>query len=109
MNLDFISTPEEALCHLFFHCCFKDGKMTATEIETVSEKLVAAGLNRELNFKDEIIRYQSYRNEITDEPAYIKNLIAHIHPTNDLALFSFCVELCISDGLLQAEEEPLLH
>jgi uncharacterized tellurite resistance protein B-like protein len=103
------TTPEEAVTHLFFHCCFRDGKMTGTEIEAVSEKLVAIGLNRELNFKDEVVRYESYKDQITDEAAYIENLVAHIHPTNELALFSFCVELCLSDGLLQAGEETLLH
>lgn len=103
------TTPDEAVCHLFFHCCFRDGKMTATEIDVVSEKLVAMGLNRELNFRDEVIRYQSYQDQITNEAAYLENLIAHIHPTNELALFSFCVELCLSDGLLQTGEETLLH
>jgi hypothetical protein len=27
---------------------------------------------------------------------------------HDLALYSYCVELCLSDGLLSAEEESLL-
>jgi len=107
MNLEF--TPEEALCHLFFHCCFRDGKMTEKEIDVVSEKLVTIGLNRELNFKNEMIRYQSYRSEIDDEGMYVKKLVAQIHPKNELALFSFCIELCLGDGQLQAEEEALLH
>jgi len=109
MNLEQISTPHEALSHLFFHVCFKDGKITDSEIDVVSDKLIAAGLNEDLNFKDEVIRYRSYRNEITDETAYLEALIARIHPTNELALFSFCVELCLSDGLLQPEEEALLQ
>jgi uncharacterized tellurite resistance protein B-like protein len=102
-------SPEEALSHLFFHCCFRDGKLTENEIDVVSGKIVEIGLNRELSIKEEVIRYQAYRNEITDEGAYIKNLVAQIHPTNELALFSFCVELCLGDGTLQAEEETLLH
>ena len=109
MTPDSITTPDEALSHLFFHCCFKDGAITKDEIKIVSEKLVATGLNAELNFKDEVIRYQSYRNEIQDEAAYLQKLVAVIHPTNELALFSYCVELCLSDGLLQPEEETLLQ
>lgn len=79
------------------------------EIKAVSEKLVAAGLNNELNFKDEVIRYQSYRNKITDEAAYLRKLISTMRPVNGLALYSFCIELCLSDGLLQAAEEQLLQ
>ena len=109
MNPEFVTTPNEALSHLFFHVCFKDGKITDSEIDAVSDKLIAAGLNDDLNFKDEVVRYRSYRNEITDEAAYLNELIARIHPTNELALFSFCVELCLSDGLLQPEEEVLLQ
>lgn len=79
------------------------------EIKAVSEKLVAVGLNKDLNFKDEVIRYRSYRNEITNEEAYLENLISYIEPANRLALYSFCIELCLSDGLVQAEEEQLLQ
>jgi hypothetical protein len=109
MNLDFITTPERALSHLFFHCCFRDGQITKPEIKVVSEKLVALGLNADLNFTNEVEGYQSYRAEIRDEQGYLKDLITRIHPTNELALFSYCVELCLSDGLLQTEEDTLLH
>jgi uncharacterized tellurite resistance protein B-like protein len=109
MNPNLATTPQAALSHLFFHCCFKDGTVMESEIKMVSEKLVAAGLNTDLNFKDEVIRYQAYRNEIGDEAAYLQNLIAAIHPANELALYSYCIELCLSDGLLQAEEETMLQ
>lgn len=109
MNADFVTTPHEALSHLFFHFCFKDGKFTDSEIDTVSEKLIAAGVNEDVNFKNVVVQYRAYRNEITDEAAYVNDLVAHIHPTNELALFSYCVELCLSDGLLQPEEEALLQ
>ena len=109
MSPDSFASPQQALSHLFFHCCFKDGVITKDEIKVVSEKLVAAGLNANLNFKDEVVRYQSYRPEITDEQQYLNNLVSCIRPTNELALFSYCVELCLGDGLLQAEEEALLQ
>jgi uncharacterized tellurite resistance protein B-like protein len=109
MTPDLISTPDVALSHLFFHCCFKDGTVTKDEIKVVSEKLVASGLNADLNFKDEVIRYQSYLNDIGDEAAYLQKLVAVIHPTNELALFSYCIELCLSDGVLQPEEEIMLQ
>jgi uncharacterized tellurite resistance protein B-like protein len=103
------ASSQQALSHLFFHCCFKDGVITKDEIKIVSEKLVAAGLNADLNFTDEVVQYQSYRPEITDEQQYLNDLIACIRPTNELALFSYCVELCLGDSLLQAEEEALLQ
>ena len=102
-------TPEVALSHLFFHCCFKDNVVTENEIKAVSEKLVAVGLNKELNFKDEVVQYRNYRNSIKDESAYIENLISSLRPTNSLALYAACLELCLSDELLQLEEEKLLQ
>lgn len=109
MNLDLITTPEQALSHLFFHCCFRDGHVAKDEIKMVSEKLVAVGLNADLNFTDEVRQYQSYRPELTDETGYLERLVNCIRPTNELALFSYCVELCLSDGKLQAAEEALLQ
>jgi uncharacterized tellurite resistance protein B-like protein len=108
MNPDLVTSPEQAVTHLFFHCCYKDGAVTENEIKAVSEKLVVTGLNKELNFHDEIVQYKTYRKSLTDEAAYLENLVARIQPANELALYSYCVELCLSDGLLQAEEELLL-
>ncbi len=79
-----------------------------SEVRMISEKLVAAGLDTGLNFTDEIIRYQAYRNAIQNEPLYLQHLVALIQPANKLALYSYCIELCLSDGLLQPEEESLL-
>ncbi|HUP11001.1 MAG TPA: TerB family tellurite resistance protein, partial [Niastella sp.] len=93
----------------FFHCCFKDGTVTEGEIKAVSEKLVAAGLNKALNFTDEVVRYKAYRKEITNEASYIKDLVSVINPVNSLALYASCLELCLSDGLLQTEEEQFLQ
>lgn len=109
MYPDSITTPEQALSHLFFHCCFRDGQITKDEIKIVSEKLVGTGLNANLNFKDEVQRYQSYYPEIKNEEAYLDKLVSCIHPANELALFSYCVELCLGDGLLQTGEETLLQ
>ena len=103
-----IATQEEALTHLFFHCCFRDGTFTEGEVKVVSEKLVAVGLNKTLNFRDEVVKYKTYRSETADEQAYIETLLSLIRPTNELALYSYCIELCLSDGLLQPEEERLL-
>ncbi len=103
-----ITTQEEALTHLYFHCCLRDGKFTDEEIKAVSKKLVALGLNSELNFKDEIIKYKSYCTDIIDEKQYLSYLMHLLKPVNSLALFSYCAELCLSDELLGATEEALL-
>lgn len=108
MANDALISSEQALTQLFFHCCFKDGKVTDGELDDVSAKLVAAGLNRELNFKDEVRYYKTHEAEHEDEAAFIAQLISCIRPTNDLALFSSCVELCLSDGFLQPAEETFL-
>ena len=108
MYKDIVSTQDEALSHLFFHCCLKDGEFSSAEVKAVSEKIVDAGLNHELNFKEEIIKYKDYYPAITNENEYINYLVKLIRPTNELALFSYCVELCLSDAEIGANEETLL-
>lgn len=104
----YIDTADKAVCHLFLHCCFKDGNFTEAEIDNVSAKFVALGLQKDLNFKDELVHYRSYNNLIADERQYIQDLISQINPTNELALFSYCLELGLSDNTLEFGEEELL-
>ena len=104
---DYIQTTDKALCHLFLHCCYKDGTVTEAELDNVSAKFTTLGLNKELNFKDEMVAYRSYRNNISLETTYIQNLIAQINPTNELALFSYCLELSLSDSSLESVEKNL--
>lgn len=105
-----ITTPEEAICHLFLHCCYKDGQFTPAEIDTASAHFVALDMQKQLNFKDEIIKYTTFREAInTDEMAYLQFLIKHINPTHILALYSWCMELCLGDAHLDAGEEFLLQ
>ena len=100
MYADKIKTQDEAICHLFFHCCLKDGRFTESEINSVSDLFVKAGFHGKLNFKDEIIKYRSYDTTITDDGAYIRHLLGLIKPANELALYSYCVELCLGDAEL---------
>lgn len=108
MYADKIKTQDEAICHLFFHCCLKDGRFSETEINAVSELFVKAGLHGKLNFKDEIIKYRSYDTTITHDGDYIRYLLQLIKPANELALYSYCVELCLGDAELSLQEENLL-
>jgi uncharacterized tellurite resistance protein B-like protein len=108
MYKDIVNTQDEAFSHLFFHCCLKDGEFSSAEVKVVSEKIVDAGLNNELNFKEEIIKYKGYYSAITNETEYISYLVKLIRPTNELALFSYCVELCLSDASIGVNEESLL-
>lgn len=109
MYTSVISNQDQALCHLFFHCILKDGEMADRELDTVSDKLVAAGLNKALNFKDEIITYREYRASIADEQQYLQYLVEQINPVNELALYTYCAELLLSDNILTEEEESLLN
>jgi len=99
---------DQALCHLLFHCCLKDGRFDAAEIDLVSEIFVQFGLQHDLNFKEEVRTYKDYSGGITDEQEYIDYLVGLIMPVNELALFSWCVELTLSDSKMSAEEESLL-
>jgi len=104
----YIDTPDKAVCHLFLHCCFRDGSFTEAEIDAVSAKFVTLGLQKDLNFNDELLQYRSYRETIGDERQYLQDLIKQINPSNELALFSYCLELSLSDNTLVFSEEELL-
>lgn len=108
MYNDYITTQNEAICHLFLHCCFKDGKFSQDEVNTISQKFVDLQIHKDLNFKEELQHYRVYQNEISNEDEFLNYLIKLINPVHDLALYSYCVELCLSDALLSAEEESLL-
>jgi len=108
MYNDYITTQNEAICHLFLHCCYKDGKFSHEEVDTVSQKFVDLQIHKDLNFREELAHYKSYQADLTDEDAYLSYMIKLINPVHDLALYSYCVELCLSDGLLSADEESLL-
>lgn len=108
MYTGLLKAPEEGVCHLFYYCCMKDGAFRESELNTISDKLVSIGLHKKLNFKDEMQKYKSYVNGITDEDIYLKYLISIIKPVRPLALFSWCVELCAADGDVSIEEDRLL-
>ena len=106
-----VNSQDQALCHLFFHCCLEDEQFSEAEMDTLSGKLVALGLQPKLHIKDELVNYRSYRPSISeeDERSYLAYLIQLIKPVNELALYSYCVELCISDPTLDAREDALLN
>ena len=108
MYNDYITTQNEAICHLFLHCCYKDGRFSHEEVDTVSQKFVDLQIHKDLNFKEELAHYKSYQVDMTNEDEYLSYIIKLVNPVHDLALYSYCVELCLSDGLLSAEEESLL-
>lgn len=108
MYTSIVNNQDQALCHLFFHCCLEDDRFSDSEMDDLSGKLVALGLGTKLNIKDELVAYRSYRSNIADEQVYIHWLLGLIKPVNELALYSYCVELCIDDPLLDAREEALL-
>lgn len=108
MYTGLLKAPEEGVCHLFYHCCMKDGSFKESELDTISDKLVSINLHKKLNFKDEMQKYKSYANSITDEDIYLQYLIGIIKPLQPLALFSWCVELCTADGEVSFEEDALL-
>jgi hypothetical protein len=108
-NDPIVNDQDQALCHLFFHCCLEDENFSNAEMDDLSGTIVALGLQPRVNIREELVRYRSYRPGITDERGYLKRLIQEINPVNDLALYSYCVELCLDDPLLDPREETLLN
>jgi uncharacterized tellurite resistance protein B-like protein len=103
-----VRSQEQAICHLFFHCCLKDGTFSDDELTEVSAKMVDVGLYKQLDFKQEIQRYKAYGESIINDTPYLEFLVNMITPVNTLALYSYCVELVLSDSTLSPEEESLL-
>jgi uncharacterized tellurite resistance protein B-like protein len=108
MYTGLLKAPEEGICHLFYYCCMKDGRFQESELDIISDKMVSLDLHKKLNFKDEMRKYKSYKDSITDEDMYLKYLTDLIKPSNPLALLSWCLELCIGDGNMSPEEDALL-
>jgi uncharacterized tellurite resistance protein B-like protein len=104
-----VTTQDQALAHLLLHCCLKDGRFEDAEIDKVSDIFVQFGLQKDLNFKNEIHRYREYFPSISDEQQYINYLADLIMPVNVLALFSWCLELMLIDESFSTEEEALLQ
>lgn len=108
MFQDYIISQNEAICHLFLHCCFKDGVFSTDEIDSVSSKFVDLQIHRDLNFKEELQHYKTYISQVTDEDAYLQHIFKLINAVQNLALYSYCFELCLSDRSLSAPEDSLL-
>ena len=104
-----VTTQDEALCHLLLHCCLKDGRFEDAEIDRVSEIFVEYGLQHNLNFKEEVRKYRTYFSSITNEQEYVDFLVKTIMPVNELALFSWCVDVTLSDNSMSVDEEALLQ
>jgi hypothetical protein len=102
-----ITTTDKALCHLFIHCCFKDDAFVEAEIDEAAEKFVQLNMHKELNFKEEVKNYRSYKASIANEREYLEYLMKLIHPANEAALYSYCLELGVSDSMLDVSEKKL--
>ncbi len=107
--LDQINSPDQALVHLAFHCCLKDGELQDSELDLISTTFVSKGLNKDLDLKEEMKTYQAYFTGIRDETAYLIFLLQNIAPRNKLALFAFCAEIINRDGNISLSEEVLLN
>ena len=103
-----VTTPDQALCHLYFHCCLKDGALSPAEIDGLADRFVTLGMQKELNFKDEMRAYRAYKRDIIDEWLYLDYLIKLINPVNTLALYSHCLELVVIDEQYDSAEESLV-
>lgn len=108
MYTNTVTSQDQALCHLYFHCALKDNMVTDAELDLLSARFVELGLQKNLNFKNEMMHYRAYQSSITDEKKYLDHLIKLIHPVNELALYSYCVELTFSDDTMDIMEEQLL-
>jgi uncharacterized tellurite resistance protein B-like protein len=109
MYRDYLHTPDQALVHLAFHCCLKDGELGGSEMDFLSSTFVAKGINKELDLKQEVQHYLSYTKNISDETAFLKFILDFIQPKYKLALFAFCAEIIHRDNNVAIPEEVLLH
>lgn len=108
MYREAINSADQALVHLAFHCCLKDGEMQPEELDLIAASFVAKGVNKELNLKEEMSTYLSYYKGMADETSYLIFLLHAIAPTNRLALFAFCAEIVYRNNKVSFGEEILL-
>ena len=100
---------EQALCHLFFHFSNQDGQFDEAEIDLIAAKVITLGMGSNIDFKKEVGEYIQSRKEWGDNRAYLEYLVSIIKPVNILALFSWCIEICLADNLISIGEEQLLN
>jgi hypothetical protein len=82
--------------------------LSEAETDGLAERFVTLGLQKNMSFKNEMHAYKTYRNDIKDELLYLEWLVKLINPSNELALYSHCVELTVSDELMDESEEALV-
>jgi len=108
MYRSLIHTGEQALLHLFLHCCHKDGSFSEKELGAISGIIQSIGQDTQLLLAAEAAQYESYHLQIDDEVTYLQFLIDAIHPVHHLALFACCFELFLTDRTLAHTEEVVL-
>ena len=86
----------------------KDGKLNDAELDIAAEKIVRLGLHKNVDIKLETTRYREYRQSISDQSEFINFLISKISPVNNLAIYSYCVEMVMSDEEINISEDRLL-
>ncbi|NTS41213.1 TerB family tellurite resistance protein [Flavisolibacter sp. BT320] len=104
-----IYSADQALVHLAYHCCLKDGEMQPEELDLIATSFVAKGVNKNLDLKEEMKAYQSYAKDLTDETTFLIFLISTISPKYKLALFAFCADIIYRNHQVTMGEEILLH
>lgn len=105
----YVQSRDQAVVHLAFHCCLKDGELQPEELDFLATTFAAKGINRQLNLKEEMEHYRSYYKTLSYDSAYVKYLLDTIHPKNKLALFAFCAEIIYRDNHIAISEEVLLN
>jgi hypothetical protein len=103
-----VGEPDQALCHLFFHCCLEDERFNASELDDLSARLVGLGVPPRIDIKKELISYLAYKPAIRDEQVYIRYMFRLISPVNELALYSYCTELLLDDPVSDPRKGTLL-
>lgn len=109
MYREAINSADQALVHLAFHCCLKDGELQEEELDLIATSFVAKGVNKSLDLKEEMRSYQSYYKKISDESTYLIFLIRAIDPLYKMALFAFCAEIVYRNNRVSFGEEILLN
>lgn len=109
MYREAINSADQALVHLAFHCCLKDGELQEEELDLIATSFVAKGVNKSLDLKEEMRSYQSYFRKITDETTFLIFLIRAIDPLYRMALFAFCAEIVYRNNRVSFGEEILLN
>jgi hypothetical protein len=103
-----VTSPAQAMFHLFLHCCYKDGDCDDKEMRKVYATMRIWYCIHSEWITAQTIVYHSYAPLISNDVPYLKFLLHLIKPSKPIVLLWHCAQIAASNDLICYSEELLL-